>query len=215
MSRSRIPIALGALTGAVLLASCKAAADCAPTDPVCNPGGAPIATITVTSPTVDTVMANGRTAQLVAQARDASNNPVTTVTLAWTSLNPSVATVDPTSGLVSAVATGSATIRVSQSQNAVTGQLQMRVVNANLPLLAVVVGDTLADAMRQALTNTPRTTIATGLNTCGGHITTGNLLALDTCLTGLSAVTGTNGNDNALLGVLDLFFDFGKRLINL
>ena len=199
------------------LSGCSADATCDPTDPACGGGNhGEVASVVVTSPTVDTVMAVGRTAQLVAEARDAGGTAMPSVTsFSWTSLDPGVATVTPTTGLVSAVETGTVAIRVSQSHSTVTGQIDMRVVNADLTRLTMVVGDTVADAARQALSSAPRAAVATGLSACEKHVTSGNLLALNACLTNLSDVSGANGSDSALLGVLDLFFDFAKRLLNL
>lgn len=209
MSVQRNLFALVPLGMAVFLGACKGATEVC-NDPLTCTG---VTAVTVTSPTVDTVMAVGRTAQLVAAA--VSGTASVTIPFSWTANPTSVATVTPGAGLVTGVAAGTVTITAAQSNNAVTGQLSMRVVNANLPLVATVVADTLADALRQALNNTPRGTVTTGLATCAGHVTTGNLLALDACLASLTAVAGTDTNDNALLNVLDLFFNFARSSLQL
>ena len=65
-------------------------------------------TVTVT-PDTATLAAIGRTVQLSADVRDQLDRPLTDATVAWSSGDTAVATVD-TSGLVTAVANGSATI---------------------------------------------------------------------------------------------------------
>ena len=66
-----------------------------------------LSTVTV-APTPDTLQ-SGNTVQLTATTRDASNNLLTGRSISWSSSNTGVATVN-SSGLVTAVATGSATI---------------------------------------------------------------------------------------------------------
>jgi uncharacterized protein YjdB len=67
------------------------------------------ATVNV-APANPTLTSLAATVQLSATARDASNNLVSGATYTWTSDTPAVATVDPATGLVTAVAAGSATI---------------------------------------------------------------------------------------------------------
>ncbi len=50
------------------------------------------------------------TVTLAAQAKDAINAPVVGITIAWTSSNPAAATVNPTTGLVTAVANGTTSV---------------------------------------------------------------------------------------------------------
>ncbi|HNY11486.1 MAG TPA: SUMF1/EgtB/PvdO family nonheme iron enzyme, partial [Candidatus Wallbacteria bacterium] len=68
-----------------------------------------IASVTISG---GTVVAAGKTLQLAATAKNTAGSVVTGRTPVWTSLNPSVATVNST-GLVSGVASGSAVIRVT------------------------------------------------------------------------------------------------------
>jgi hypothetical protein len=210
MPGQRNLFALVPLGMAVLLGACKGATEVC-NDPLTCTG---VTGITVTSPTVDTVMATGRTAQLVAAA--VSGGSSVTVPFSWTAAPTSVATVAPATGLVTGVAAGTVMITVGQSNNAVTGQLRMHVVDADLPLVTDVVTDTLSARLRQALSNTPRGVVTTNLTTCSGHVGTGNLLALDACLNTLTGVSGgSNGNDNALLNVLDVFFTFARQQLQL
>ncbi len=73
---------------------------------------APSAVVAVVevSPALDTLVALGATLQLQAVARDAGGATISGRTFLWSSSNPGVATVTNT-GLVTAVATGTATIR--------------------------------------------------------------------------------------------------------
>ena len=89
------------ITAAALLAACGDSS---------GPGGpAPVATIAVTSP-IGTLWDVGGATQLAAAPRDAQGNPVTGVTLIWSSSAPLTVSVSPT-GAIQALAVGSATIR--------------------------------------------------------------------------------------------------------
>jgi uncharacterized protein YjdB len=74
---------------------------------VSQPAPAPVATVSV-SPASSSLLV-GATAQLSAVTRDASNNVLTGRVIAWSSSNSAISRVS-TSGLVTAVAAGSATI---------------------------------------------------------------------------------------------------------
>ena len=218
MTSRRSRLSIVPLVAALSLASCKGAEQvCNPTDPLCGGGGGgtTVASVTVTS-AIDTVMAVGRTAAMTAVARDASNNIVSGLTVNWTSLTMAAATVDAASGVVTGVAPGTSIVRAAQSNNAVTGQLQMRVVNADLPAVTATLADPFVTALRGALSATPQSTVNGLATTCAGHVTSGNLLALNTCLNGIIAVSGgSNGTDNALLAVLDLFAQHAQRRLQL
>jgi uncharacterized protein YjdB len=74
----------------------------------------PKVTLLEVKPGLVTLTRKGEGAKLVATAKDAEGKEVKEgVTLAFASSDPSVATVDPASGAVSAVATGDATIAVT------------------------------------------------------------------------------------------------------
>lgn len=77
-------------------------------------GGTEPSTTTVTSvvvsPATVEFVALGRTSQLSASAQDASGNVVTGRTFSWSSGSPAVATVDESTGLVTAVGDGEAMI---------------------------------------------------------------------------------------------------------
>ena len=75
-------------------------------------GPATVASVTVT-PGTDTLTALGQTRQYTAVARDAGGNVLSGRTVTWSSLAAGVASVDPSTGLATAVTNGSATIRAT------------------------------------------------------------------------------------------------------
>lgn len=91
--------------------------------PVRYVGPGAVATVTVTPGTV-TLTAAGATQQYAAEARDADGTPVST-TFTWSSADDTVATVDPATGLASAVMTGVTTI--SATAGGVTGSATLTV----------------------------------------------------------------------------------------
>ncbi len=70
------------------------------------------ASITV-SPGGVSVSGEGSTHQFTAEVRDSSGSVIPSPTVIWTSLNPTVATINPTSGLATAAAAGQVTIEAS------------------------------------------------------------------------------------------------------
>ncbi len=175
-------------------------------------GGTPTLTaIAVTSPTVGTAMAIGRTAQLSAAATDGDGSPMST-TFTWTSTNEATATVSA-SGSVTAVAAGTTTIRAVSGS--VTGSLSILVVDADLAGITAALTDAFVVSMGSGLDASTASTVNGLISTCAGHITSGNLLGVDQCLAGLSGTTGANGTDQALLAVLALFVDHAMRLLQL
>jgi len=73
-------------------------------------GGTPVPVATVTVAPNPASVAVGATVQLTATLKDANGNTLTGRTVAWTTSNASFATVNSSSGLVSGVAVGTATI---------------------------------------------------------------------------------------------------------
>jgi uncharacterized protein YjdB len=216
MSSGKRPLAyllLGAVT--LLVGSCQSPSEvCSPSDPLCGPPppGPTVASISVTSPIVDSVMAVGRTAQLAAAATDASGNPVSGVTFTWTSTNASTATVNAT-GLVAALMAGTTTIRASAGS--VNGSLGMRAVDADLAGIVSTLGDSFVQALAGGLAATTASTLNGFLSTCSTNVTSGNVLAIDACLTGALNISGIDGTDTALLGVLALFLEDAQRQLQL
>jgi hypothetical protein len=76
-----------------------------------NPVGPPVVATVAVTPGSDTLIAFGRTRQFTAVPKDANGNPVGGVTLVWHSSNPLVATVDSTTGIVTAIGNGLSVIR--------------------------------------------------------------------------------------------------------
>jgi hypothetical protein len=180
------------------------------------PGATTVANVTVTSPTVDSVMAVGRTAALTAVAKDANGTNVS-VTFTWESQTASVISLAASGGnaTASALTAGTSIIHVTQDNNAQFGNLKMRAVNADLPGVTTTLGDAFAVALRNALTATPKSTISTQLTSCASNVTSGNLLAIKACITNMKAVTSSDPTDQALLGVLRLFFDRAQTQLQL
>lgn len=186
---------------------------CSPTDPGCpggDDGGASIASIDVASP-IDTVMAVDRTVQMTAMATDGSGSTLST-TFTWTSTDETTATVDG-SGLVSALAVGTTDIEASAS--GVTGLLTMRAVDADLDGISALLGDPFLASMTGALDAGTRSTVEAHLSICETNVTSGNILAIQDCLTDALATTGIDGTDTALLGVLALYFEQADRHLGL
>ncbi|HEY6852944.1 MAG TPA: Ig-like domain-containing protein, partial [Gemmatimonadales bacterium] len=91
-----------------------------------NPVGPPVVTNVAVTPGADTLIALGRTRQFSAVPKDANGNPVGGVTLVWHSSNPSVATVDSATGIVTAIGNGLSVIRADAG--GVIGQATLAVV---------------------------------------------------------------------------------------
>jgi trimeric autotransporter adhesin len=83
--------------------------------------GVPVATVAVapTSAAIDI----GATQQFTATLKDANGNTLTDRDIAWSSSNPSVATVDASTGVATAVAEGSATITATSEGQSGTATL--------------------------------------------------------------------------------------------
>jgi uncharacterized protein YjdB len=100
----------------------------------------PVSTVTVTM--ADSSLAPGATTQAVAVTLDASSNVLSGRVVVWTSSNTSVATVDAVTGLVKAIAAGSASIRATRETK--VGSAPLTVVVTIAPVNGVQV--TLADS---------------------------------------------------------------------
>ncbi len=113
---------------------------------------APVAAVTV-SPAAPTVQV-GQTAQLTATPQDASGNPLTGRVITWQSSNGAVASVN-SSGLVTAVATGAATITATSEGQSGTALVTV----SNVPVASVTVTPASASVQQGAtvqLTATPQ-----------------------------------------------------------
>jgi uncharacterized protein YjdB len=83
-----------------------------------------VASVEVT-PDASTLNALGGTQSFTALARDARGNPVADVAFEWSSADPAVATVDPTSGL--ALAVGNGVVVITAAAASVTGAATLTV----------------------------------------------------------------------------------------
>jgi uncharacterized protein YjdB len=104
---SPVGVVSGLSTGAVVI---RATSEGQTGDGSETVGVAPVATVTVSF--VSSTLSPGQTTQASAIARDANGNVLTGRLVYWSTLTPSVATVS-TTGVVTAVAGGSATIRAT------------------------------------------------------------------------------------------------------
>jgi len=113
---NRIALALSLFTGAVTLNACGGGGGKEPTQ------SAPtVASVTV-SPT-DQALAPQETVQLSATVRDAQGNALSGHAVSWSSSQPGTASVVSSTGLVTAVAPGSATITASSEGKSGTAQV--------------------------------------------------------------------------------------------
>jgi hypothetical protein len=87
------------------------------------PGPAPVASVTVTPAQVQVEV--GATVQLTATARDANGNVLTGRSIAWSSSNAQIASVDP-SGVVLGVAVGAASITATSEGRSGTASADVR-----------------------------------------------------------------------------------------
>src|SRR6266576_1263558 len=145
---------------------------------------APVAAVTV-SPAAPTVQV-GQTAQLTATPRDANGTPLTGRAVTWASNNTAVAMVNG-SGLVTAVATGAATITATSE-----GQSGAAVVTvSNVPVASVTVTPASASVQQGAtvqLTATPRDANGTALS--GRVVTWGSNNTAVATVSGSGLVSG-------------------------
>src|SRR6185437_8810979 len=119
----------------------------------------PVASVTV-SPASPTVTA-GQTVQLTATPKDANGNPLTGRTITWSSSNTSVATVS-SSGLVSGVVAGSATITATSEGQSGTAAITV----TNVSVASVTVSPATASVVAGQtvqLTATPKDANGTAL----------------------------------------------------
>lgn len=152
-SRVALVSSTGILTGvAAGTTTVTATAEGRTTSATVNVQQAPVATVLLTPPT--SVVTVGSAVQLFARLEDASGNALAGRTVAFTTSNPTVATVDP-NGLVTARAVG--TVTVSATSEGKTGTATVRV-----DAIAVVTVDlspttaTIAPGATLQLTATPR-----------------------------------------------------------
>jgi uncharacterized protein YjdB len=139
----------------------------------------PVASVTVNPATASVSV--GQNVQLTAIPKDAGGNPLTGRLVTWTTSNAAVATVN-SSGLVSAVATGAATITATSEGQAGGASITVTVV----PVASVTVSPATASAQVGQTVQLTATTKDAGGNTLSGRAVT--------WATSNAAVAGVNGN---------------------
>src|SRR6266513_4824424 len=145
---------------------------------------APVAAVAV-SPAAPTMQV-GQTAQLTATPQDASGNPLTGRVITWQSSNGAVASVN-SSGLVTAVATGAATITATSEGQSGTAVVTV----SNVPVASVTVTPASASVQQGAtvqLTATPRD--ANGTARSGRVVTWGSNTTAVATVSGSGLVSG-------------------------
>ena len=145
---------------------------------------APVAAVTV-SPAAPTVQV-GQTAQLTATPRDANGTPLSGRAVTWASNNTAVAMVNG-SGLVTAVATGAATITATSEGQSGTAVVTV----SNVPVASVTVTPASASVQQGAtvqLTATPRDANGTALS--GRVVTWGSNTTAVATVSGSGLVSG-------------------------
>lgn len=176
-----------------------------------GPTGLTVSDVVITSPIGD-VMAVGRSVDLHVAAEAASGEAVSGRTFEWRSSDPGVATVTGT-GVVQGVAAGSTTL--SATSDGVTGSLSMRVVNADLATVGVLLDDAYTRRLVAHLSTGPGAGAETALDHCQAALEEGNVLALEDCLGSIAAVDRSDATDRALLAVLDVIARRASLLLNL
>src|SRR4029077_8597250 len=141
---------------------------------------APVATVTV-SPATASVVVLG-TQQLAAQLKDAGGNVLTGRTIAWSSSNTAVATVDGT-GLVTGVAAGGP-VTITATSETKTGTSAITVTIA--PVATVTVSPAKASVV---VLGTQQ--LAAQLKDAGGNVLTGRTIAWSSSNTVVATVDGT------------------------
>src|SRR2546425_621271 len=145
---------------------------------------APVAAVTV-SPAAPTVQV-GQTAQLTATPKDANGTPLSGRAVTWASNNTAVAMVNG-SGLVTAVATGAATITATSEGQSGTAVVTV----SNVPVASVTVTPASASVQQGAtvqLTATPRDANGTALT--GRVVTWGSNNTAVATVSGSGLVSG-------------------------
>src|SRR5947208_3600903 len=153
---------------------------------------APVAAVTV-SPAAPTVQV-GQTAQLTATPQDANGTPLSGRAVTWASNNTAVAMVNG-SGLVTAVATGAATITATSEGQSGTAVVTV----SNVPVASVTVTPASASVPQGAtvqLTATPRDANGTALT--GRVVTWGSNNTAVATVSGSGLVSGAGAGSAAI-----------------
>jgi hypothetical protein len=173
-----------------------------------------VASVALTS-AVDTILADGRTSQVTAVARDADGDSVAAPTFNWSSSNPAVISVTAR-GAVTAEGAGTARITAGVEGSDVAGSINLRVVNADLTAVGTLAGDPYGAVLVNGLSAAARPGAESARSRVAAGAGDGNVVAI---LSGVSdlrdqAAAATDG-DRVLLTVLVLYADQIERRLGL
>jgi uncharacterized protein YjdB len=146
----------------------------------------PVASVTVSPPTLSLTL-GGPPGQLTATVKDASGNVLTNRPVTWTSSDPLIASVDPTTGLVTAVAVGPATI--TATSGSVSGAAAVAV--TQVPVATVTIAPTSISIGQNATTTLTATTKDASNNVLTGRVITWQVTSGATFVT-LVTTTGAS-----------------------
>jgi len=164
--------------------------------------GTPVPVATVSASLNATSLSPGQTTQAVALARDASGNLLTGRSVAWSSLNPGVATVS-SGGVVTAVAAGSATIRATVETK--TGDVGLTVTAAVQGTTASVV--VTLDSTTLAIGNSSQARVVA--KDAQGNVLSGKTVSWSSSNTAIATVSstgvakGVNAGTDAISATID------------
>ena len=174
---------------------------------------AAVASVEVMSP-IDTLVALGRSDQLVATVRNSAGSAVSEARVSWGTSDPAVAGVSAT-GLVTAVGTGTATITATVLD--ASGSLRLRVVAADLAAVSTLAQDAFAGSLVAGLSSAERPAAQAAYAGCASGAIAGNVVAVRNCVAAvrIRAASSTDQTDRALLAVLVLYADQIERSLGL
>ncbi len=156
------------------------------------------ATITVGAPKVATVSVSlasssinvGTSTQATATARDANSTVVTGVSVAWTSSNTAVASVNPSTGVVTGVAAGAAAISARAGER--TGTTNITITSATAPSNASIAS--VSVSLNPTSMNIGGTSQATATTRdSANNVLTGRTIAWSSSNTAIAKVNASTG----------------------
>jgi trimeric autotransporter adhesin len=152
---------------------------------VSAPAPVPVATVTV-SPATSSLQVGG-TVQLSAVTRDANSNVLIGRVVTWSSANPSIASVNSTSGLVTAVAAGSATITATSETKTGTAAITVSA-PAPVPVATVTVSPASSSVQVGRTLQLSATT-----RDASGNVLTGRVVRWSSANTSIALVDSISG----------------------
>jgi hypothetical protein len=172
-----------------------------------------VSSVVVTSP-IGARLAVGRSAQLVASARDESGAEIAGVALTWTSSAPGVAEVS-SAGLVTGRAEGTATITAQAA--VIRGTVTQQVLAADLAGARTVLTDPFALTLLGGLTSALKTQLQGAVGQCEAGMDSGNFDTMEAAMVAArSGIAGASDpTDRALTATFALFVDQAYRLLRL